>query len=155
VGNGLPSGRAVGILKWTFAGSNHDDFISWKFNCWPEEEARGQMNVSIEYSMDLKDVELYDVNIHIPLGTNAPTTVMSIDGTLKHNPGANELVWNIDLIDKHNANSSLEFTISQKDSDDKTIIYLWREFFSGFYDLPYRLSNKYGCSKRNSCGGRR
>jgi len=75
------------------------------------------MNVSIEYSMDLKDVELYDVNIHIPLGTNAPPTVMSIDGTSKHNPAANELVWNIDLIDKHNTNGSLEFTISQKDSD--------------------------------------
>jgi hypothetical protein len=50
---GFPAQRPVGILKWTFEKSagRSDDFIPIKINCWPEEEGRGRMNVSIEYSM--------------------------------------------------------------------------------------------------------
>jgi hypothetical protein len=40
-----------GILKWTHASSS-DDLVPFKVNCWPEEESRGLMNVSIEYTMD-------------------------------------------------------------------------------------------------------
>jgi len=116
-GKGFPSGRSVGILKWTNSSSNHDEFIPLKINCWPEEESRGQMNVSIEYSMDLKDIELYDVNIRIPLGTTAQPNVLSIDGSSKHNAATNELIWSIDLIDRNNSSGSLEFTILQRLTD--------------------------------------
>lgn len=116
-GKGFPSGRAVGILKWTNSATNHDDLIPLKINCWPEEESRGQMNVSIEYAMDLKEMELFDVNIRIPLGTTAQPNILSVDGTTKHHPSANELIWNIDLIDRNNSSGSLEFSIVQRDSN--------------------------------------
>ncbi len=112
-GKGFPSGRAVGILKWTSNGVN-EDLIPIRINCWPEEESRGQVNVSMEYSMDLKNFELHDVRIIIPLGTSASPNVVNADGNYKHNSSSNELVWELDLIDSSNSSGSLEFNIQQK-----------------------------------------
>ena len=112
---GFPAARPVGILKWTYA-STADDLIPIKINCWPEEESRGQMNVSIEYSMD-QDIVLHDVRIHIPLGTSEAPGILSADGAYKHNASSGELLWEINLIDKSNASGSLEFNIAQKDAD--------------------------------------
>jgi coatomer subunit delta len=88
-----------------------------KINCWPEEEARGQMNVSIEYSMDLSSFELHEVSIVIPLNTAAVPAVVSADGAHRYNAQTQSLVWEIDLIDKSNASGSLEFNIAQRDSN--------------------------------------
>lgn len=115
-GKGFPSGRPVGVLKWNSNGTN-EDLIPIRINCWPEEEARGQVNVSIEYSMDLKNFELHEVKIHIPLGTNSAPNVVSADGTYKHNASNGELVWELDLIDASNSSGSLEFNIQQKNTD--------------------------------------
>lgn len=113
---GFPSGRPVGILKWTNTSSN-DDMIPIKINCWPEEEGRGVMNVNIEYAMDLANMELHDVKIHIPLGTSASPNIASIDGSYRHSSSTGELIWELDMIDKSNSSGSLEFTIQQKDAD--------------------------------------
>lgn len=112
---GFPAQRPVGILRWTYA-STSDDLIPIKINCWPEEEARGKMNVSIEYSMD-QQIDLHDVRIHIPLGTTEVPNILTADGSYKHNPSNGELLWEIDLIDQSNTSGSLEFNISQKDAD--------------------------------------
>lgn len=48
--------------------STSDELVPIKVNCWPEEESRGQMNVSIEYTMDIPKLEIHDVKIRIPLG---------------------------------------------------------------------------------------
>lgn len=113
---GFPSARPVGILKWTHSGTS-DELVPLKINCWPEEESRGQMNVSIEYSMDVKGLELHDVRIVIPLGTNAAPTIVSVDGSHKHNSSTGELTWSIDLIDSSNTSGSLEFNIQQRNTD--------------------------------------
>lgn len=113
---GFPSARPVGILKWTHSGTS-DDLVPLKINCWPEEESRGQMNVSIEYSMDVKGLELHDVRIVIPLGTNAAPTIVSVDGSHKHNSSTGELTWTIDLIDSSNTSGSLEFNVQQRNTD--------------------------------------
>eukprot|EP01039_Chlorochromonas_danica_P002567 gene2567-2809_t len=115
-GKGFPSGRPVGILKWTNS-STDETLLPLKINCWPEEETRGQMNVSIEYSMDLQDHELHDVRICIPLGTTAMPSIVSINGSYRVNSGASELVWELPLVDASNSSGSLEFTIQQKDSN--------------------------------------
>lgn len=115
-GKGFPSGRPVGILKWTNS-STDETLLPLKINCWPEEETRGQMNVSIEYSMDLQDHELHDVRICIPLGTTAMPSIVSIDGSYRINSGTSELVWELPLVDASNSSGSLEFTIQQKDSN--------------------------------------
>jgi hypothetical protein len=114
---GFPSSRPVGILKWTYSSSTSDEMIPIKINCWPEEESRGQMNVSIEYNMDLKSIELHDVRIRIPLGTSDSPTILSVDGAHKHNASAAELLWEVNLIDQSNSTGSLEFTIQQRNSD--------------------------------------
>jgi hypothetical protein len=113
---GFPSARPVGILKWTHSGTS-EELVPLKINCWPEEEARGQMNVSIEYSMDVKGLELHDVRITIPLGTHAAPTIVNVDGAHKHNSQTGELMWRIDLIDASNSSGSLEFNVQQRDPD--------------------------------------
>lgn len=112
---GFPAARPVGILKWTYA-STTDDLIPIKINCWPEEESRGQMNVSIEYSME-QNIELHDVRIRIPLGTSDAPGILSADGSYKHNASAQELLWEINLIDQSNSTGSLEFNIAQRNAD--------------------------------------
>lgn len=111
---GFPSGRPVGILRWTLNGTN-DDMVPLKINCWPEEESRGQMNVSIEYSMDISSIELHDVRITIPLGTSELPSIISVDGS--HRVTGTDLIWEIDMIDKSNSSGSLEFTILQRNAD--------------------------------------
>lgn len=111
---GFPSERPVGILRWSYA-SNSDDLVPLKINCWPEEESRGQMNVSIEYTLE-GGKELHDVRIRIPLGTSDAPGILSVDGTHKYNAAHNELVWELQMIDQSNSTGSLEFSIAQKDT---------------------------------------
>lgn len=112
---GFPTARPLAIVKWSLINGN-EQFLPIKINCWPEEESRGQINVSIEYSLE-HDITLHDVKIKIPLGTSDVPNILNIDGNFKHSPAANELVWEIDLIDSSNASGSLEFMISQKSVD--------------------------------------
>eukprot|EP00607_Mallomonas_marina_P008074 CAMPEP_0182418304 /NCGR_PEP_ID=MMETSP1167-20130531/2772_1 /TAXON_ID=2988 /ORGANISM="Mallomonas Sp, Strain CCMP3275" /LENGTH=517 /DNA_ID=CAMNT_0024592451 /DNA_START=113 /DNA_END=1666 /DNA_ORIENTATION=+ len=113
---GFPCARPLGVLRWTHS-SNSDDLIPLKINCWPEEESRGQMNVSIDYSMDQDSLSLHDVRIHIPLGTSDAPTILSVDGNHKHNSQTGELIWEVDLIDRSNSSGSLEFNIAQRNPD--------------------------------------
>jgi len=113
---GFPPARPLGILRWSHS-SNSDELVPLKVNCWPEEENRGQMNVSIEYTMDQSDISLHDVRIIIPLGTSDTPNILNVDGIHKHNSHNNELIWEISLIDASNSTGSLEFNIQQKKSD--------------------------------------
>lgn len=112
---GFPSARPVGILRWSYAG-DADSMVPIKINCWPEEEARGQMNVSIEYSVEV-DIDLHNVQIIIPLGTSDSPRIVNADGNYRHVSQNNELHWTIDMIDDSNKSGSLEFTIAQKNAD--------------------------------------
>lgn len=114
---GFPSGRPVGILKWNYSDASSDELVPFKINCWPEQEGKGNMNVSIEYSMDVPSIELHDVKIRIPLGTSASPTVVNVDGAHKYNAQANELIWTINMVDKSNSSGGLEFNIQSKDTD--------------------------------------
>ncbi len=117
-GKGFPSGRPVGILKWTSTG-RAEDMAPIKINCWPEEEGRGLMNVSIEFSTELTFVKsLHNVQIRIPLGTSASPNVLRIDGQFKHLTATSELLWEMDLVNASSFSSaSLEFSIAQRDED--------------------------------------
>lgn len=114
-GTGFPTARPLAIVKWTLQNSQ-EDLLPIKINCWPEEETRGKINVSIEYSLEHM-IPLHDVKIKIPLGTADPPSIVSIDGNFRHFPNSAEMVWEIDLIDSSNASGSLEFNISQKNTD--------------------------------------
>lgn len=112
---GFPSARPVGILRWSYAGSN-DEMVPIKINCWPEEESRGQMNVSIEYSVDV-NIDLHNVKIIIPLGTSDSPQILNADGSYRHVSASQELHWTIDMIDSSNRSGSMEFTIAQRNAD--------------------------------------
>lgn len=112
---GFPTARPLAILKWTLIGG-HDDLVPIKINCWPEEEGRGRVNVSIEYSVETA-ITLHDVKIKIPLGTSDTPNIVNIDGNYKHSSSTAELIWEIDLIDSSNASGSLEFNIAQKSTE--------------------------------------
>jgi coatomer subunit delta len=116
VSKGFPSSRPVGILKWNYSNTS-DELLPFKINCWPEEESRNRMIVTIEYTMDNPSLTLHDVEIKIPLGTSEPLTIANIDGTYKHSPSAGEVMWQIPLIDASNASGSFEFTVTQKQAD--------------------------------------
>jgi hypothetical protein len=116
VNKGFPSARPVGILKWSYSSAS-EDLIPLKINCWPEEESRGQMNVSIEYELEQTELTLHDVCIRIPLGTTEAVNIVSLDGSYKHNSSQGELEWQLPLVDGSNASGSMEFTVAQKDTD--------------------------------------
>lgn len=116
VSKGFPSSRPVGILKWNYSNAS-DDLLPFKINCWPEEESRNRMIVTIEYTMDNPSLTLLDVEVKIPLGTSEPLSVVNIDGTYKHSASAGEVLWQIPMIDASNSSGSFEFTITQKNSD--------------------------------------
>jgi len=115
---GFPSARAVGVLKWNFAG-NPEEYFPLKVNCWPEEESRGKMNVSIEYTMEelRTNIELHEVQIVVPLGTSDAPEIVSVDGGVSHNVNGGELTWSIPIIDRSNSSGSLEFNIAQKSAN--------------------------------------
>ncbi len=116
---GFPSARPVGVLKWTHTGSagSEDALLPLKVNCWPDEEARGVMNVSIEYSKEIPRLTLSGLKIKIPLGTSATPQFLSVDGSHKHNASSQELIWEIPLVDESNSSGTMEFTIAQKSAD--------------------------------------
>lgn len=113
---GFPSARPVGILKWTYSNTS-DELLPLQINCWPEEEGRNRMNVTIEYTMPLSNLTLHDVEITIPLGTSDSLSVASIDGTYKHSSHDQQVVWQIPMIDSSNGSGSFEFSINQKNSE--------------------------------------
>lgn len=118
---GFPSARPVGVLKWTHSagggGAADSQYLPLKVNCWPDEEARGVMNVSIEYSKEIQKLTLSGVTIKIPLGTSASPQILTVDGTHRHNASAQELLWELAMIDDSNATGTLEFSIQQKSAD--------------------------------------
>ena len=75
------------------------------------------MNVNVEYTVQ-GSLELHNVAIHIPLGTSAQPTIVSMEsGSHRHNRSGEELVWEIALIDAQNQTASLEFNVAQRDAE--------------------------------------
>jgi hypothetical protein len=75
------------------------------------------MIVSIEYTMEQPNLELHNVEIRIPLGTESSPSILSVDGSYKHIPSNHEMVWEIPIIDSSNSSGSLEFNIAQKSTE--------------------------------------
>jgi len=112
---GFPKGKPVGVLRWSMS-TQDDDQVPISINCWPEEDGQ-DMNVNVEYNVNSVH-ELHNVCISIPLGTSNVPQIISMDsGTHTHSRNAEELIWEIPLIDAANKSGTLEFNVQQKDSD--------------------------------------
>ena len=107
-GKGFPVGRGVGILRWSYG---NNDAAPISINCWPEDEGNGSILVNIEMELTRNDMVLHDVNILIPLGTQNPPNIESIDGQMKHDPAAGMMCWHFDVVDANTNNGSLEFSV--------------------------------------------
>ena len=107
-GKGFPVGRGVGILRWSYG---NDDAAPISINCWPEDEGNGRILVSIEMELTSMNLVLHDVNILLPLGTQNPPSIESIDGQMKHDPAAGMMCWHFDTVDVNNSSGSLEFSV--------------------------------------------
>lgn len=107
-GKGFPVGRGVGILRWSYG---NEDAAPISINCWPEDEGNGRILVSIEMELTRMDLVLHDVNILLPLGTQNPPSIESIDGQMKHDPAAGMMCWHFDTVDGNNSSGSLEFSV--------------------------------------------
>uniref|UniRef100_A0A6V1QEA3 Coatomer subunit delta n=1 Tax=Heterosigma akashiwo TaxID=2829 RepID=A0A6V1QEA3_HETAK len=117
---GFPLERALGLLRWSAAGAMGGGAglkVPLSINCWPEEEGRGAMAVSIEYSLERPDMRLHDVVVTVPLGTAEQPTIQDVDGNVRHDAREGTLSWLVDLIDSSNRTGSLEFTVPCRDPD--------------------------------------
>lgn len=111
-GKGLPVGRPVGVLRWSYSG---EDSAPISINCWPDDDGSGTINVNVEFELLRTDMVLADVNIILPLGTTSAPSIESIDGQFKHDATNGLLCWHHDLVDSGNRTGSIEFSI---DGDD-------------------------------------
>jgi uncharacterized membrane protein YgcG len=113
-GAAFPLGKPVGVLRWTFKPSDPTPPLT--INCWPEDEGGGRFNVNIEYTLENTGLELHDVNILIPLGTDVAPEIVDCSGVYKHNAANMGMVWHMDMIDASNSTGTLEFNIDTGDS---------------------------------------
>jgi len=120
---GFPAGKPIGILRWSLNSNNVGDVKSYlpiTINCWPEEEVKGKMNVTISYDMTESIIvkELHNVNIIIPLCTSDQPIIDSIDGNSHHDASNGRLIWSNQVIDTdNNPSGTIEFTVSGRDPD--------------------------------------
>lgn len=116
-GKGFPINSEIGVVKWRLQ-TKDEDHIPLTINCWPNEND-GQCEVTIEYELQSKDLELNDVTISIPVpsGVGAPT-IGEMDGDYNFDSRKSVLEWQLAVIDSSNASGSLEFTIAGSIADD-------------------------------------
>jgi len=115
-GKGFPLNNDIGVLKWRLQ-TKDEDFIPLTINCWPNENG-DECEVTIEYELQLKHLELNDVSISIPVpsGVGSPN-IGECEGDYHYDAKRSILVWNLSVIDSSNSNGSLEFTISGQPDD--------------------------------------
>ncbi|TDH65551.1 hypothetical protein CCR75_005697 [Bremia lactucae] len=99
----------VAFLRWSLK-TQDESMLPLNITCWPEEEGDGQINVSVEYSLD-RDMVLENVNVVLPLGGQDAPSVAHVDGLYQHNAAEGSLLWHQDQIKSTNNTGTLEFTI--------------------------------------------
>jgi len=114
-GAGFPLGKEIGIVKWRLQ-TKDEDLIPLTINCWPNEND-GQCEVTIEYELQLKDLELKDVIITIPVTSDAAPVVGDVSGEYTYDNRKSKIIWQVAVIDESNSSGSLEFNIAGNPDD--------------------------------------
>lgn len=111
----FPESR-VGVLRWSLK-SQDEGLLPLNITCWPEEDGNGKFTVNLEYTME-RAMELHDVNIVIPVGSNEIPQVVHIDGDYRHDHAQGALIWHHDTVEMEaNGTGSLEFSVRAHDLD--------------------------------------
>ena len=111
----FPVGSSIGVLGWK-AKTTDESRVPLTINCWPESVGGGVINVNIEYTSEV-DFELTDVVIIIPLGGAEAPEIVSADGVHRYNSRAQQIEWDIGIIDSSNESGTLEFNVAGNDED--------------------------------------
>ncbi|XP_065055844.1 coatomer subunit delta-like [Rhopilema esculentum] len=115
-GKGFPLNNEIGVVKWRLQ-TKDENMIPLTINCWPNEND-GQCEVTIEYELNLEDLELNDVTIQIPVpsGVGAPV-VGEVTGDYYYDQKKSMLDWQLPVIDASNSQGSLEFSMAGHPDD--------------------------------------
>uniref|UniRef100_T2MG56 Coatomer subunit delta n=1 Tax=Hydra vulgaris TaxID=6087 RepID=T2MG56_HYDVU len=115
-GKGFPLNNEIGVLKWRLQ-TKDEDQIPLTINCWPNQND-GACDVTIEYELQSKGLELNDVTISVPVpsGVGAPN-IGEIDGEYHFDAKKGVLEWKLPVIDASNPNGSLEFSMPSHPDD--------------------------------------
>ena len=62
----FPVGQDVGVLKWRYQ-KNEEEALPIKVVCWPNDTGSGSCDVHVEYELQHDHLELFDVQIVIPI----------------------------------------------------------------------------------------
>jgi hypothetical protein len=111
----LPANTAFGALR--YRSNKVDDVadIPLALTVWPEAGKGGICNVNLEFELH-GDVELHNVTIVIPLGSQEPPVVkQSSVGTHRHNSRRHQLEWVIDSISPGNPTGTFEFDLAKSE----------------------------------------
>lgn len=115
-GKGFPLNAEIGVLKWRLQ-TKDEEMIPLTINCWPNEN-EGDCEVTIEFELQNKNLELSDVTISIPIpsGVGAPV-VGEVSGEYHYDTRKSMLDWSIPVIDGENDSGSIEFSIAGQPDD--------------------------------------
>lgn len=98
------------LLKWQHKSSN-DDYLPVTLSCWPTVTSDGTQIV-LELELTDTNISLEDVQIRFPAAPSARPNISSAEpGEASYN-GQSEICWRIPVLDKNDANGTLEFTAS-------------------------------------------
>ncbi|KAJ8482071.1 hypothetical protein ONZ45_g15075 [Pleurotus djamor] len=110
----FPVNQSLAVLKWRYAGTDESN-VPLSINCWPSPSNDGTCEVNIEYELENKNVELFDVVIAIPLPAGSYPTVPSHTGSWSLDPDSHSLAWSIPHVTPDESSGSLTFTVGGDD----------------------------------------
>jgi hypothetical protein len=112
----FPVNTDIGVLKWRMQ-STDDSIVPLTINCWPNDTGNN-CEVNVEYELANTNLELREVQIGIPIPSNAGAPVVSeVDGNHQFESRRSCLYWRLELIDSSNSTGTLVFTTGSANPD--------------------------------------
>lgn len=113
----FPVNTDIGVLKWRLQ-SQDDTYVPFTINCWPNDSG-SSCEVNVEYELLNPKLELREVQIEIPIPSNAGAPVVSeIDGSHQFESRRGSLFWRLEVIDEHSSTGNLVFTTASANPEN-------------------------------------
>lgn len=105
----FPLRTPLGVLKWRYT-SNDEADLPLNVTCWPTP-GKDMTTVNLEYELLQEHLDLQNVEICVPIPQGHTPVVEQADGSYEFDSAYGVLVWRLTVVDKDNANGSLEFIL--------------------------------------------
>ncbi|TPX37034.1 hypothetical protein SmJEL517_g00828 [Synchytrium microbalum] len=113
-GKAFPLNQQAAFLKWRMQ-TKEDSAMPLSVNCWPSPSGTGSCDVTIEYELQPKNLELRDVVIAIPYPGSTPPTIGDLEGSYRVDRQKRVIEWQLPVIDTSNRSGVLEFSVNSED----------------------------------------